>query len=88
MRKITRKKQNLDDIPTAKKKKVGKRSLAKSYLINKMKCNTTKSDLDKLRRIYSILNDVILKVLGPKNTLNRPLGNILPYNCSLILFKY
>lgn len=76
MRKITRKKQNLDDIPTAKKKKVGKMSLAKSYLINKMKCNTTKSDLDKLNRVYRIPDD---RALGLKDIPSRPLKDMLPY---------
>lgn len=76
MRKITRKKQNLDDIPTTKKKKVGKRSLAKSYLINKMKCNTTKSDLDKLNRVYRIPDD---RALGLKDIPSRPLKDMLPY---------
>lgn len=61
------------------KRKIGSRSLDKSCPIDEIKCRTTKSDLDKRRRIYSILNDVILKVVGPKDTLNHPLGNILPY---------
>ena len=63
-----------------KKMKISSKTLAESYPIDEMKYSTTKCDLDKLKRFYNILDDVILRVPSPKDTschtLERQIGSL------------
>lgn len=65
---------NEDESPElAKKSKINYRVEAELYIIDEMKYSTMKKDLDRLREVYDIPNDVDLRAPSPKDTFNCPL---------------
>lgn len=54
-----------------KKAKASYRAKAESYPIDFIDCETTQEDLDSLRVLYSILDDIDLRLPGKVNTPSR-----------------
>lgn len=65
-----------------KEKKISHRAEVKSYPTDYMKCSTTHHDLNRLRKFYNIHDDIHLKILGKRDTPNRP-----PKGCVTLYLK-
>ena len=69
-----------EEIRPEKKIKLSNRALVKNYPIDFMANNTTIDELNRLRKVYNIPNDVDLKVPSKKDTSSRPLKDMSPYS--------